>query len=180
LSLSLPVLLAGAAPLLRAALAGAFALAALALAAAEGARPSWPKRLYVLSLVVAVALALGASSWVQAAALVGLQHYVVALGLTARMAARAAPAPRPAWAPALLLILLGLIPAYLGWRCGQMPHLDPLLRGWLDNGGRGLGFKLAAAAVFGLSYAHNGWDAAVFRFKDASVRAVSLPLIFGA
>jgi|GEM_PF-2206431 len=78
-----------------------------------------------------------------------------------------------------LLFALGLIPVLRGYRGGQTLELDWLLKSWWSNADRGLVFKLSAALAYGLSYAHNAWDAAVFRFKDPAVRRVSLPLILG-
>jgi hypothetical protein len=166
----------------------AFVAFAAFVAAAEASapRPSAPKLLYVLYLAGAAVAALSARSLAQAGLVVALQHYVVATGLATRMIANAAPAPgrppRPRKSPAAafaLLFVLGLLPAVWGWRSGQAVPLDWLLGRWRSAADGGLVFKLSAALAYGLSYAHNAWDAAVFRLQDPAVRAVTLPLILG-
>jgi hypothetical protein len=169
---------------------GAFVLFALFAAAAERAEPraSAPKLLYIAYLAAVGVAALSARGLAEILLIVGLQHYVVATGITTRMIANAEP-PRgaSAWArfmrapaaPFALLFALGLLPVLWGYRSGQAPALDGLLKNWRSDADRGAGFKWAAALAYGFSYAHNVWDAAVFRFKDPDVRAVSLPLILG-
>jgi hypothetical protein len=166
---------------------GAFA-AFMAAAELAGRRASAPKLLYILYLAGIAFAALNARSILQMGLIVALQHYIVATGLTARMISNAqsprggsflARVRRAPAAPFLILFALGLLPALWGYRSGQTVQLDWLLKRWWSNEDRGFFFKLAAALAYGLSFAHNVWDAAVFRLKDPSVRAVSLPLILG-
>ena len=173
------------APVIRAAAAFALVVLAARVASAERAepRPSAPKALYVLYLAAVSLAALLAPNLQRTALLIAVQHYVVATGLSTRMMANSTDAlGRRPFSPAAafaLLFVLGLAPALLGYRSAHIDTVDWLFKTWWSNDGRGAGFKLAAALVYGLSYAHNAWDAAVFRLRDPSVRAVSLPLLLG-
>lgn len=168
---------------------GAAAAALLTLAAwvavnerAEG-RPSWPKLLYVLTLAAVSAFALLGPHPERTALLIAVQHYVVATGLCTRMVVHSTDGlGRRAWTPATAfaaLFAIGLVPVLLGYRSAHIDTVDWLFASWWDNDELGLAFRLSAALVYGLSFAHNAWDAAVFRFRDPAVRAVSVPLLLG-
>ena len=149
-------------------------------------RPSLPKTFYLLSVGLQGVLVF----WIDPLVffiLWSIQHWLVAIGLTTRMASGSAPRESAApwyrlwgfvngsfWGSFLMLVLISVVMAPL-FGAASNPEKFASLGAFL-SGHRSLLDAVLTLSV-GSAFVHLDLDRAVFRFSNEAVRKVSLPLM---